>query len=91
MNVSETKRPANCNKVTPLAENSDPATRNPSLLLSGAELNKGSITVQIDTPWMWWVAICDNITTTTLEAAILEGPDWHHQMRFWIRAGQGQV
>jgi hypothetical protein len=50
MNVSETKRPANCNKVTPLAENSDPATRNPSLLLSGAELNKGSITVQIDTP-----------------------------------------
>jgi hypothetical protein len=32
------------------AENSDPATRNPSLLLSGAELNKGSITVQIDTP-----------------------------------------
>ena len=40
---AKTKRPANCNKVTPLAENSDPATRNPSLLFSGAELNKGGI------------------------------------------------
>jgi hypothetical protein len=38
---------ADCNAG---AENSDPATQNPSPLFSGAELNKGSIAVQIDTP-----------------------------------------